>query len=174
MIYSGRILGPSFSSCLTLDLSHTSLCLSFLFWKVRIMRVSMFLMELKDPMLIKYMYQLCVATFKLSIRALQPFLLLHAMFGIWRRAYLGEVGIMTIRIVRGPWVKPGNPRRGQEWGFAEAESNFLHFWVFTAFVALGSQSVLGIPQRLRSLPSITLIFVKPSSWEKMHIFQPLQ
>lgn len=173
MIYSGQILGPSFVSCLTLDLSHTFLCLSFLLWKVRIMRVPMFLMELKDSVLIKYIYQLYVATSKLPIRALHQFLLLNAVFGIWRRAYLGEVGIMTIRIVRGTWVKPGNPRRRQEWGFAWGWVQFSRL-SFHCLCCTCSQSILGIPQRLRSLPFITLILMKLSSWEEMQVFQPLK
>ena len=57
-----------------------------------------FLIELKDSVLIRYMYQLSVPTSKLPINALQQFLPLNTVFRISRRGYLGEVG--TMRFIR--------------------------------------------------------------------------
>lgn len=59
------------------------------------------LIKLKGLMLIKYIFQSCVSTFKHFINAFQQFLPLQTVFRIYRRAYFGEVGAATLRIVGG-------------------------------------------------------------------------
>lgn len=55
----------------------------------------------------------------------------------------------------------------------EARFSFLNLRIFTGFVVFHSQSILGIPRRLWSLPFTTLEFIKAWAEIGVQAFQPL-